>query len=327
MSTSFDVITKSDKVPTVKELMDALFALPQFARTGIRMDEIEVQLRDQDGILPPEQYSDIPLDRVWSFVLKSEDSIYFISYHTQQTDDEYGIHNWWVIESRALQDAGRALYVAIPCVLAELTDGLTGSGDSAWHNGRDDYTGTEMWDEFVRTELPYCYMKRPFFCPALNEELIVEGGGQWGRKVTEPYMRRCQEALLHMPDALINAICEAAKRCWLHDKDYTRKTDVKPVRMTVDSLARGILQYLHFTTLELYEPKDESQTGFGLIGKCDWEKRWGIEAVILDNELIYFGGVEMISPWEYDKCREEYIEECGTAESFDEGNYALKQKT
>ena len=322
MSTSFDVITKSDKVPTVKELMDALFALPQFARTGIRMDEIEVQLRDQDGILPPEQYSDIPLDRVWSFVLKSEDSIYFISYHTQQTDDEYGIHNWWVIESRALQDAGRALYVAIPCALAKLTNGLTGSGDSAWHNGRDDYTGAEMWDEFVQTELPYCFAKKPFFCPVLNAELIVEGGGQWGRKVTEPYMRRCQNVLLHMPDALLDAICGAAKKYWLDTKGWKETNAVRPVLMTEDSPAGEILQYIHFDTLELYTPKDESQIGFGLFGKCDWGERAYIEAVILDNDLIYLGGVEMMSPWEYDKCREEYREAFGSYESFDRRNYA-----
>jgi len=318
MSTSFDVITKSDKVPTVKELMDALFALPQFARTGIRMDEIEVQLRDQDGILPPEQYSDIPLDRVWSFVLKSEDSIYFISYRTQRTDDE----NWWVIESRALQDAGRALYVAIPCALAKLTNGLTGSGDSAWHNGRDDYTGTEMWDEFVQTELPYCFAKKPFFCPVLNAELIVEGGGQWGRKVTEPYMRRCQNVLLNMPDSLLDAICGAAKKYWLRTKNRKETNAVRPVLMTEDSPAGEILQYIHFDTLELYTPKDESQIGFGLFGNCDWEKGREIEAVILDGRLIYFG-VYMMSPWEYDKCREEFIEECGTAEDFDRSNYAL----
>lgn len=318
MSTSFDVITKSDKVPTVKELMDALFALPQFARTGIRMDEIEVQLRDQDGILPPEQYSDIPLDRVWSFVLKSEDSIYFISYRTQRTDDE----NWWVIESRALQDAGRALYVAIPCALAKLTNGLTGSGDSAWHNGRDDYTGTEMWDEFVQTELPYCFAKKPFFCPVLNAELIVEGGGQWGRKVTEPYMRRCQNVLLNMPDSLLDAICGAAKKYWLRTKNRKETNAVRPVLMTEDSPAGEILQYIHFDTLELYTPKDESQIGFGLFGECDWDKGREIEAVILDGRLIYFG-VYMMSPWEYDKCREEFIEECGTAESFDRSNYAL----
>ena len=318
MSTSFDVITRSDKVPTVKELMDALFALPQFARTGIRMDEIEVQLRDQDGILPPEQYSDIPLNRVWSFVLKSEDRIYFISYHTQQTDDEYGIHNWWVIESRALQDAGRALYVAIPCALAKLTNGLTGSGDSAWHDG-DDHTSAEMWDEFVRTELPYCYEKKPFFCPALNAELDVCG---WGRKVTEPYMRRCQNVLLNMPDSLLDAICGAAKKYWLRTKNRKETNAVRPVLMTEDSPAGDILQYIHFNTLELYTPKDESQIGFGLFGKCDWEKGREIEAVILDGRLIYFG-VYMMSPWEYDKCREECIEECGTAESFDRSNYAL----
>lgn len=318
MSTSFDVITKSDKVPTVKELTDALFALPQFVRTGIRMDEIEVQLRDQGGILPPEQYSDIPLNRVWSFVLKSEDSIYFISYRTQRTDDE----NWWVIESRALQDAGRALYVAIPCALAKLTNGLTGSGDSAWHNGRDDYTGTEMWDEFVQTELPYCFAKKPFFCPVLNAELIVEGGGQWGRKVTEPYMRRCQNVLLHMPDALLDAICGAAKKYWLRTKNRKETNAVRPVLMTEDSPAGEILQYIHFDTLELYTPKDESQIGFGLFGECDWDKGREIEAVILDGRLIYFG-VYMMSPWEYDKCREEFIEECGTAESFDRSNYAL----
>ena len=325
MSTSFDVITKSDRVPTVKELMDGLFSLPQFDRTGIGADEIIVNClvtRGQYETIPPEQYADMPLDRGIRFVLEYAKSIYFIDYLRKWHNENNGdVHKWW-IESRAQEDGRRALYVAIPCVLAELTDGLTGSGDCAWHNGRDDYTGTEMWEEFVRTELPYCFAKKPFFCPALNAELIVEG---WGRKVTEPYMRRCQEALLNMTDTLLDAICEAAKKYWL-DTGYRQKGNPnRPVLMTADSPSREILQYLQFTSLELYEPKDESQIGFGLFGECDWGERADIEAVILDNNLIYLGGSEMLSPWEYDKCREEYIEECGTAESFDEGNYALKQ--
>ena len=48
-----------------------------------------------------------------------------------------------------------------------------------------------------------------------------------------------------------------------------------------------------------------------------------IEAVILDGRLIYLGSVDMISPWEYDKCREEYREAFGSYESFDRRNYAL----
>ena len=325
MSTSFDVITKSDRVPTVKGLMDGLFSLPQFASTGIRMNEITVYClvaRDQSETVPQEQFDEIPLDKGSGFVLDFDDHFFRINYHTQETDDDYGIYNRWQIESRALEDAGRALYVAIPCVLAELTDGLTGSGDSAWHNGRDDYTGAEMWDEFVQTELPYCCAKKPFFCPVLNAELEVRA---WGRKVTEPYMRRCQEALRNTPDVLLDAICEAAKKYWLDTGYRQRENPVRPVLVTADSPAREVLQYVHFTSLELYEPQDETQVGFGLFGKCDWGERWGIEAVILDNKLIYLGGSEMLSPWEYDKCREEYREACGSSEIFDNRNYALHQ--
>ena len=47
---------------------------------------------------------------------------------------------------------------------------------------------------------------------------------------------------------------------------------------------------------------------------------------VITNDLIYLGDSEILSSWEYDKCREEYIEECGTAERFDEGNYALNQQ-
>ena len=73
MSTSFDVITKSDRVPTVKELMDGLFSLPQFDRTGIGADEIIVNClvtRGQYETIPPEQYADMPLDRGIRFVLE-----------------------------------------------------------------------------------------------------------------------------------------------------------------------------------------------------------------------------------------------------------------
>ena len=135
-------------------------------------------------------------------------------------------------------------------------------------------------------------------------------------------MRRCQDGLLNMPDSLLDAICGAAKKYWLRTKNRKETNAVRPVLMTADSPEREILQYIHFTSLELYEPKDESQVGFGLFGKCDWEKGREIEAVILDGRLIYLGGVYMMSPWEYDKCREECIEECGSAENFDRSNYA-----
>lgn len=135
-------------------------------------------------------------------------------------------------------------------------------------------------------------------------------------------MRRCQNVLLNMPDVLLDAICGAAKKYWLRTKNRKVTNAVRPVLMTEDSPAGEILQYIHFDTLELYTPKDESQIGFGLFGKCDWEKGREIEAVILDGRLIYFG-VYMMSPWEYDKCREECIEECGTADDFDRSNYAL----
>ena len=135
-------------------------------------------------------------------------------------------------------------------------------------------------------------------------------------------MRRCQNVLLNMPDSLLDAICGASRTYWLRTKNRKETNAVRPVLMTEDSPAGEILQYIHFDTLELYTPKDESQIGFGLFGKCDWGERAYIEAVILDNDLIYLGGVEMMSPWEYDKCREEYREAFGSYESFDRRNYA-----
>ena len=107
---------------------------------------------------------------------------------------------------------------------------------------------------------------------------------------------------------------------------YRQKgTPNRPVLMTAGSPAREVLQYVHFTSLELYEPQNETQTGFGLFGKCDWGERADIEAVILDNDLIYLGGSKMLSPWEYDKCHEEYREAFGSSEIFDNGNYARNQ--
>ena len=117
-------------------------------------------------------------------------------------------------------------------------------------------------------------------------------------------MRRCQDVLLHT-------------------KDCKRKPEVRPVRMTEDAPARDILQYVHFTSLELYEPEDEAQTGFGFCGKCDWEKGRDIEAVILDGRLIFLSSIYLISPWKLDQYRAEYIEEAGSADCFDEENFAL----
>lgn len=106
----------------------------------------------------------------------------------------------------------------------------------------------------------------------------------------------------------------------------TRSDRTPTVQELMDALfslpqfARTGIRRVHFNTLELYTPRDESQIGFGLLGKCDWGD---IEAEILDSKLIYLGGVDVMSPWDYDKCREEWYEAAGSYERFDNENYAL----
>ena len=304
MSTSFFVISDSEEAPTVQSLMDRIKRLPQFDRTGICLDEIKVKIVDQTEPLPPEQYASVTLNRCYCFIMKDEcldgsegRTIFFIR-NCGQEEYEYlydfhelsGIKTRWTIEARANYYEPRSLYVAIPCALALLTDGTVCSGDSAWYDDND-YRGDVMWDEFVRTELPYWVPKKPFFCPVLNTELKVS---RWELKVSESYMLRCKDVLLNMPDALLNALCEAAKRFCLRPECTGR-----PESLTADTPAKEFLQQMHFISLELSEPEDETQTGFGLAGKCAFNGD-DIGAVILDGRLLWFGFDEM-SPWMVDE--------------------------
>ena len=308
MSTSFWVVTDSEEAPTVQALMDRMKRLPQFDRTGICLDEIKVQIFDQTEPLPPERYASVTLDRCNCFIMKDEfldgrkRIIHFFIRCCGKEEYEYfydfqelsGMKTRWTIEARAPYFEPRSLYVAIPCALALLTDGTVCSGDIAWHDDND-YRGDSMWDEYVRTELPFWVPKKPFFCPVLNAELKVS---RWESKVAESYMLRCKDVLLNMPDALLNALCEAAKRYCLRPECTGR-----PDSLTADTPAKEFLQQMHFISLQLYEPEDETQTGFGLAGKCAFNGD-DIGAVILDGRLLWFGFDEM-SPWMVDEYSKE----------------------
>ncbi len=49
MSTSFQMITKYDIIPTVRELLDGLNKLNQFESTSIHIDQIEVNITMDEG--------------------------------------------------------------------------------------------------------------------------------------------------------------------------------------------------------------------------------------------------------------------------------------
>ena len=44
-------------------------------------------------------------------------------------------------------------------------------------------------------------------------------------------------------------------------------------------------------TLVIDVPQDPSEIGYSLSGNCDWEEEHGKEIAVLDDRLVYLGGI------------------------------------
>ena len=141
--------------------------------------------------------------------------------------------------------------------------------------------------------------------------------------VSEDYIRRCAEDLENMPDAVMQAICEGAKRycLWFIEMEKDAMGDSYAVTeryhaVTADTPAAEMRPLFDIYCMNIETPEDESILAYSIGAGCNWEPEHGFDVLIKDQKVIYVGACEGYSPWD----TEYFCEGEGT-----EWNFALEQ--
>ena len=142
MSRSFIIDTNHNVDITLKQLLEYLTELKIFNVTDLSIwhngNVIDLELFNEISLLLNNAHT----------CFKINSSYIHIDYKCNGNSSE----NLWYIESRALDGVDRTLFVAIACIISNLSNGLVSSGDGAWYNGDKKYQGTELWKEYLDIE-------------------------------------------------------------------------------------------------------------------------------------------------------------------------------
>ena len=279
MSRTFQVYPAIDPDLTVNDLMEVLDSFGLF-------DPAEIAVYHDGKQTAPDSFGQVSLN-IGLTCMEIADGLVFIDFHRWEN------HNYWCIESRALEGIGRSLFVAAACAIANLTDGIVNSGDGAWEHAGD-YHGAELWQAYLTEELPFDYPRERFFCPAMHEEVFIQY-----TKVQRAYTERCVEAVKQMSGELFLAVCEAAKRyaLWMYAQyesgnPYVQRYEVMGDTPLVtpetpaDQMAPDLFNLFR---LVIDPPEDESHVCFQLEGECEWAYKSRITAKFQDGRLVYLG--------------------------------------
>ena len=143
------------------------------------------------------------------------------------------------------------------------------------------------------------WLEGKYFSERFQCELDVSA--EINENISEEYVQRCVDAVEGFSDAMLDEICEAAKRYCLafirveKDAQGDEYQVSEPYQsVTKDTPARELLHLVSFHSLVIDEIENEDLLYFRLSGGCDWEIEYGIEADFLDNQLFYLGSFEHV---------------------------------
>ena len=142
------------------------------------------------------------------------------------------------------------------------------------------------------------YREGKVYCKLAGAEISVM---IFDEEVTVEYAERCAAAMNAMPEALIDAICWAAKAFCIDFcesiSDEWRAELKLAVPVNADTPPRDLLKCFRPTVLTVELPEDPSKIGYQLECACDWEEEHGMEIDILDDKLVFLSEFTGESPW------------------------------
>ena len=142
------------------------------------------------------------------------------------------------------------------------------------------------------------YREGKVYCRLWDTEITVY---LFEDAVTLEYAERCAAAMNAMPEALIDAICRAAKAfcidfCESISEEWRAELKLS-VPVSADTPPREMLKCFRPTGLTVEPPEDPSRIGYQLECVCDWEEEHGMEIDILDDQLVFLSEFTGDSPW------------------------------
>ena len=137
MSRTFQVRTTQDRNLIISDFMDNV-------KNFIPLNKVTIKVFHDGKLVNTDEFDKVSLNQGLT-CFKIDDDYIFVNF-------KYLNGNLWWIESRALCGIGRSFFVGATSAIANLTDGLASSGDGAWHNC-EQYHGSELWSEYLSTEL------------------------------------------------------------------------------------------------------------------------------------------------------------------------------
>ena len=142
------------------------------------------------------------------------------------------------------------------------------------------------------------YREGKVYCKLWDTEIAVE---LFDEEVTLEYAERCAAAMNAMPDALIDAICRAAKAFCLDFCENISEESRAELKLSVpvdaDTPPRELLKCFQPTGLVVDPPEDPAKIGYQLGCVCDWEEEHGMEIDILEDKLVFLSEFTGESPW------------------------------
>ena len=142
------------------------------------------------------------------------------------------------------------------------------------------------------------YREGKVYCKLWDTEIAVE---LFDEEVTLEYAERCAAAMNAMPEALIDAICRAAKAFCLDFCENISEESQAELKLSVpvnaDTPPRELLKCFQPTGLVVDPPEDPAKIGYQLGCVCDWEEEHGMEIDILDDKLVFLSEFTGESPW------------------------------
>ncbi|MBE6117790.1 MAG: hypothetical protein IIY52_03415 [Solobacterium sp.] len=142
------------------------------------------------------------------------------------------------------------------------------------------------------------YREGRVYCRPWNTEIKVM---LYEEETTVEYAEKCAEAMNNMPEALIDAICRAARLFCTEFCDEISDDWREELNLTVpvdeNTPPEEMMKCFRPTVLIVEPPKDPSRTGYQLECTCDWEEEHGMEIDILDDRLVFLSEFTGDSPW------------------------------
>lgn len=112
--------------------------------------------------------------------------------------------------------------------------------------------------------------------------------------VTNEYINKCINHLNSMREEILNKFLDATIRYCEDCKDEIYKYDID---IPVNVSRKEILKFINPNSIRIESSKND-KIGYAISFDCDWQKKEGLEFIIVEDEIKYLGKYQGKSIWQ-----------------------------